>query len=111
MTSENEIPAGYVLARTTPVFDQDSVPAGLLKAHRVATGVWGLAVVETGTLDFTFEDEGSTSTHGPGESVVIPPDRLHHVAPVGEVTFRVEFYREPSPQDEPGELSDYTSAV
>ncbi len=93
MTDENEIPAGYVLARTTPVFTQDTVPAALLKAHRVAAGVWGLAVVETGTLEFTFESEDSSKTLGPGESIVIPPDRPHHVAPVGDVTFRVEFYR------------------
>ena len=33
------IPEGFVLARTTDVFDYDTVPAGLLKAHRVADSV------------------------------------------------------------------------
>ena len=32
-----DLSAGLEHVRTTPVFDQDSVPAGLLAAHRIAT--------------------------------------------------------------------------
>ena len=32
----DRIPDGFVLARTTDAFDNHTVPAGLLKAHRVA---------------------------------------------------------------------------
>ncbi len=99
MIGQDQIPEGYELARSTSQFDEDSVPAGLLAAHRVATGVWGLAIVDAGTLEFTFEDEGESTELAAGESQVIPPDRPHHVKPVGEVSFRVEFYRAPS--DEP----------
>lgn len=96
MSNEDQIPEGYELARSTPQFDAESVPAGLLAAHRVAKGVWGLAVIESGTLEFTFEDEGEPRELGAGESQVIPPARPHHVKPLGEVSFRVEFYRAPS---------------
>ena len=32
--SENELPEGLVLSRTTAIFDQETVPPGLLAAHR-----------------------------------------------------------------------------
>jgi len=89
-----ELPDGLTLARTTPVFDEDSVPDGLLAAHQVAEGVWGLVVVVAGALDFVFEDEPSNVIHLlAGDRHVIPPQRPHHVQPVGAVTFCVEFHR------------------
>ena len=89
-----ELPDGLTLARTTPVFDANSVPAGLLAAHQVAEGVWGRVIVETGVLDFVFEDEPSDVIHlVAGDQQVIPPQRPHHVQPVGAVTFCVEFHR------------------
>ena len=95
VTVSPQIPDGFELVRSTPEFDQDSVPKALLNAHRVAIGVWGLAIVGSGTLDFTFEDDGITHRLQAGESMVIPPSQLHHVAPVGDVSFHVEFYRDP----------------
>jgi tellurite resistance-related uncharacterized protein len=35
------LPDGLVLDRTTDEFDEHTVPAGLLRDHRVAAGVWG----------------------------------------------------------------------
>jgi len=88
------VPDGLTLARTTPLFDETSVPAGLLKAHQVAAGVWGRLVVESGTLDFVFEDEPSNFRRlVAGDHQVIPPERPHHVQLVGAVTFCVEFHR------------------
>ena len=53
----DDIPDGFELTRTTDVFDNDTVPAGLLKAHRVADSIWGRLVVYTGTVGFVFEEE------------------------------------------------------
>ena len=91
------IPAGFELTRTTETFNHESVPAGLLRAHRVADGVWGRLVVHTGSVTFVFEDD-QTNPHvlGAGESVVIPPGRLHHVEPSSSAKFAVEFYRLPA---------------
>lgn len=95
MSETDQIPDECELVRTTAQFDQDSVPKALLSAHRVAIGVWGLVVVASGSLDFTFEDDGAPiHLHG-GDTQVIPPSRLHHVTPVGNVSFCVEFYRAP----------------
>lgn len=43
--SQHQLPDGLVLIRTTDVFDNATVPASLLRAHRVADGVWGRLVV------------------------------------------------------------------
>ncbi|MEZ5298247.1 MAG: DUF1971 domain-containing protein [Ilumatobacteraceae bacterium] len=90
------MPDRLELVRTTEVFDQDSVPAGLLRAHRVADGVWARLVVRTGAVTFVFDDEPDDPIGvGSGESVVIPPARQHHVELDGPATFAVEFHRLP----------------
>lgn len=91
--SELQLPDGVELARTTDVFDEDSVPAGLLRAHRVADGVWGRLVVHEGSIGFRFEDDDRLLEAVAGESIVIPPRRRHHVEPTGPVRFVVEFHR------------------
>ena len=89
-----QLPDGLTLARTTPVFDENTVPAGLLAAHQVAEGVWGQVIVESGELDFVFEDAPSNVRRlAAGDRQVIPPQRPHHVHPVGAVKFCVEFHR------------------
>mgnify|MGYP003420557547 CR=1 FL=1 len=95
MTSPT-MPDGLELVRTTDVFDQDSVPAGLLRAHRVADGVWGRLVVHTGAVRFVFDDEPDHPIAvGAGGAVAIPPARQHHVELDGPATFAVEFHRLP----------------
>lgn len=90
------LPEGLELVRTTDVFDNDSVPAGLLRAHRVAKGVWGRLVVHTGSVVFAFEDAPDDPfTIGSGETMVIPPGRRHHVELPTPATFAVEFHRMP----------------
>ncbi|MFV0527040.1 MAG: DUF1971 domain-containing protein [Acidimicrobiales bacterium] len=98
MTDHYRIPDGFVLARTTDVFDNDTVPAGLLRAHRVADSVWGRLVVHEGTVRFVFEDRPDAPvTVTAGGAVVIPPARLHHVALDGPARFAVEFHRAADP--------------
>ena len=91
------IPVGYELTRTTETFGHESVPAGLLRAHRVSDGVWGRLVVRSGTVTFVFEDDAA-NPHllNAGESIVIPPARLHHVETSPTAKFAVEFYRLPA---------------
>ena len=94
MVNTTNIPDGFVLVRTTDQFDNDSVPPGLLKAHRVASNVWGRLVVSDGAVRFVFEDDPDHPvTVAVGETVTIPPGRLHHVELDGPVVFAVEFYR------------------
>lgn len=92
MTSD-ELPADATHVRTTPWFDESTTPDGLLRAHRIADGVWGRLVVDAGNLRFCFEDDASVTTLGAGDAVVIPPARPHHVELDGPVRFAVEFHR------------------
>lgn len=86
--------ADMELVRTTPIFDAETVPPGLLRAHRIAAGVWGRVVVEAGRLEFVFEDESrGTTTLSAGDSLTIPPSTPHHVVLDESVTFYIEFYR------------------
>ena len=91
------LPDGLQLVRTTDVFDETTVPAGLLRAHRVADGVWGRLVVHTGSVTFVFDDDPEHPlTVVAGDSVVIPPTRQHHVELTAPATFAVEFHRLPT---------------
>ena len=93
----NQIPGDFELARTTPTFTNETVPAGLLAAHRVADGIWGRLVVHSGEVGFVFEDVADTRiTVAAGGNVAIPPGRLHHVVLDQPATFAVEFYRTPA---------------
>lgn len=92
-----QLPDGLELTRTTDVFSPETAPAGLRRAHRVADGVWGRFVVRTGAATFAFEDDAEHPIAvGAGDSVAIPPGRLHHVEFDGPATFVVEFYRLPN---------------
>ena len=91
------LPEGLVLRRTTDTFDNETVPKGLLRAHRVAPGTWGRLRVLSGRIDFVFEDQADSPMSTPaGGHVVIPPDCLHHVVLTEPATFVVEFWAEPA---------------
>ena len=95
-TQPPRLPDGLELTRTTPVWDEASLPDGLLRAHRIADGVWGRLVVHDGALDLTFEDDGTVQHLQAGDAAAIPPARPHHVSVTGPVRFAVEFHRHPA---------------
>lgn len=89
-----ELPDEAEFVRSTPDFDEHSVPAGLLAAHRVADGVWGRLVVSDGSIVVVFEDDPAWRySIAAGSSQVLPPGVRHHVEIVGPVQFAVEFHR------------------
>lgn len=91
------LPDGLEYVRTTDTFNTDTVPAGLLRAHRVADGVWGRLVVHSGTVTFVFDDDPDNPIPvGAGDRVAIPPARHHHLEFDGPATFAVEFHRIPT---------------
>ncbi len=92
-----QLPDGLEYVRTTDVFDNDTVPPGLLRAHHVADKVWGRFVVRSGSATFVFEDDNDRIPVTPDDGgVPIPPGRKHHVELDGPATFAVEFYRIPA---------------
>lgn len=90
------LPEGLEAYRRTPVFTQDTVPSGLLKAHQTKAGVWGLLHVIEGRLLYRDIEAQTETVLEPGdEPGVIQPEIRHEVAPLGSVRFFIEFHRAP----------------
>ena len=79
--------------RRTPTFTETTVPAGLLKDHKTAAGVWGVINVLSGVLSFRRPDDPDAVLLTPGRPGIVEPEALHAVRPVGGVSFYVEFWR------------------
>lgn len=91
-----ELPEGLIRAGGTPEFTQDTIPAGLLAAHALAPGRWGVLQVSAGALVFVDEATGEEELISAPDRHVIMPEMRHHVRVSGPVTFRIAFYRTPS---------------
>ena len=87
-----QLPDTVTAYQRSNVFAQDTVPAGLLKDHSTKEGVWGLIQVQKGKLEYTIGDD-EVHILTPGNNGVVEPAVTHHVRPLGEVSFFVEFYR------------------
>ena len=81
--------------RTTPVFDEATLPAALRREHRTKAGVWGVVRVLEGRLRLSFGDgaeEQVLSADAPG---LLLPEQPHLVEPLGMMRMQVEFYDSP----------------
>lgn len=88
------LPSHVIAYKKTPEFNQDTVPAGLLKQHATKEGTWGKIIILEGQLRYRILEPSieeimlNTSYFG-----VVEPTILHEVETVGSVRFLVEFYR------------------
>ena len=91
-----ELPADLVVARTVGPFDEDTVPAGLRRAHRAPSGTWALLAVSEGSVDFSLETLPPIQRHlNAGDSQPIPPEVPHQVSLEGPVRLHVDFLTRP----------------
>lgn len=81
--------------RSSPVFDETTLPAALRREHRTKAGVWGIVRVIEGRLKLTY-------LYPPSEMIVTPdvpgpilPEQPHFVEPLGAMRMQVDFYDEP----------------
>lgn len=89
------IPATATSYKKTPEFTEETVPAGLLKAHQTKEGTWGKINVTEGQLLYRIlEPEFEEVLLSRELFGVIEPTILHEVKPEGKVRFHVEFFRE-----------------
>lgn len=89
-----ELPASVQSYKRTPTFTEATVPAGLLRNHSTVDGAWAKIVVEVGRLKYVIQSEPAEEVMlSPERPGVIEPKQLHHVQPMGKVSFYVEFYR------------------
>ena len=81
--------------KSTPVFDEVTLPAGLRKEHRTKTGVWGVIQVLEGRLRCRVIEPRSETILDPEHPGIIHPDQPHSVEPLGPMRMRVDFYAQP----------------
>jgi tellurite resistance-related uncharacterized protein len=98
-----ELPAGLTPYKRTPIFEADSVPAGLRAQHSTKAGVWARVVVLEGTLPFRFlEPQEELVLLMPERPGIVAPTQLHQAEPGPGVRFYVEFHRAEPPLTPPG---------
>ncbi|RED16002.1 DUF1971 domain-containing protein [Parasphingopyxis lamellibrachiae] len=81
--------------RSTPIFDENSLPSALRRDHSLKAGAWGRLNVLSGALRYTVSETGEALVLEAGHSTTILPEQLHFVEPLGPVEMRVDFYDEP----------------
>jgi tellurite resistance-related uncharacterized protein len=78
--------------KCTPVFDENTLPAGLRREHRTKPGVWGIIRVLEGRLRYRVLDPASETILDPEHPGLVLPGQPHLVEPLGTVRMQVEFY-------------------
>lgn len=81
--------------KSTPVFDENTLPAAIRSEHRTKQGTWGLLRVIEGRATLVFVDPPRRLAVAPGQPGEIPPGDTHFVELDGPVRLQVEFYHEP----------------
>jgi len=77
-----QLPSGFSGYRRIGPFDDDSIPAGLLREHRLKDGTWAILTVLTGRIWFVWDDPGNDAPPtvlAAGDSINVPPTILHHL--------------------------------
>ena len=87
-----EMPLGLRPLWSTPMWDEHSVPPGLLRTHTVYPRTWGRIVVRDGQLRFAASTKPATDVVlGARDVQAIPPGVEHEMHPVGPVHFSMQF--------------------
>jgi tellurite resistance-related uncharacterized protein len=87
-----EPPDGLRLVRTSPQWDDRTLPAGLKRSHRLAVGTWGRIVVHEGKMQFIARTDPELNVIvSSGSTQAIPPEVEHEVQPLGQVCFSIDF--------------------
>jgi len=81
--------------RSTPIFDETTLPAALRGRHNTKAGVWGVVHILEGRLRLTYLDPPSDIILDPDHPGLILPEQPHHVTPLGPMKMRVDFYDAP----------------
>ena len=99
-----ELPEGLTILGRAGPWDQDSVPGGLLRAHRTPEGRWGRLVIHDGAVGFQFKPGDAPPAPvrhlDAGAHQPIPPGVPHRLILTGAVRLELEFWGGPT-QSEP----------
>ena len=91
-------PEGLVAYRRSPEFNEETLPAGLRRAHTTKAGTWALIHVLEGKLLYRVLDPACEQVLAPGTPGIVVPKQQHEVQPLGPVRLFIEFYAAAEPQ-------------
>ncbi|MCW1401644.1 DUF1971 domain-containing protein [Novosphingobium sp. MW5] len=80
--------------RSTPVFDDLTLPQALRSEHSTKAGVWGVIRVIEGELRLTTIDPPREQVLSPGCPGLLEPQQPHFVTPLGPMRMQIDFYDE-----------------
>ena len=93
LCERTELPRALRFVRSSPDWDEVSLPPGLLRSHRTAEGTWGRITVTEGQLRFRAATTPSRDVVLVASGVqAIPPGVVHEVQPLGTVRFTIDFF-------------------
>jgi len=78
--------------KSTAVFDEVTLPAGLRREHRTKAGSWGVIRVLEGRLRYQVLHPNSEVILERGRPGLILPEQPHLVEPLGPIRMQIEFY-------------------
>jgi len=92
------LPDGFEAYKSTPAFTQDSIPDSMLKEHSTAKNTWAVIKIQSGSLMYYITEAGHEAEYllDVDTAGIIAAAQSHHIEPVGDVSFYIEFYRHPS---------------
>ncbi len=94
MTTAKNLPDHVEKYGESSLFTEQTVPRKLLSDHHLKPGVWGRLCVSSGALEFVIPGTPEQMhTISENEHLVIEPEQVHFVRPLGAVEFKIEFYR------------------
>jgi tellurite resistance-related uncharacterized protein len=84
--------------RSTPMFDEETLPAALRARHSTKAGVWGIIRVTAGQVRLSYLDPASDVILDADHPGIVQPEQPHFVTPLGPMTLQVDFYDRPPGQ-------------
>jgi len=87
--------SGLLPYKSTPVFDENSLPQAIRSEHRTKPGTWGMLRVLEGHVTLVFTDPHHEIEVTPRHPAEIAPQATHFVRIDGPARLQVEFYHEP----------------
>jgi tellurite resistance-related uncharacterized protein len=99
-----ELPKDLRFVRSSPLWDERTMPNSLRRNHRLAEGFWGVLRVSSGSLHFVAQSDPKIDVVLDHDAYqAIPPTLEHAIEPRGAVTFSIDFlavlaYDEPNSQ-------------
>lgn len=80
--------------RSTPIFDENTLPQALRSKHQTKDGVWGVIRVLEGELNLTYVEPLAERVLSPGSPGLVSPQQEHFVTAPGPMRMQVDFYNE-----------------